>query len=231
MTDRSSEAVEHVTRRIRGRSQESFVRRLSEVSFPAAMRGYDRAAVDSYVEEVTRIVAELEARQSSEAVIKKALDEVGEHTSAILQKAHDSAEEIARRSRVQADDRLQRAEREAEEVQRQIDDWLRQSQHDTEALLAERRRILDEMRRLAEELLGVADDSLERLEELEARVTPEPAAEEAAAEGVQPEEPGSEPAEGEAAAEADPEPTAELDSTPPGEPEAREPAAERERPA
>jgi cell division initiation protein len=220
MTDRSSEAVERVTRRIRGRSQESFVRRLSGVSFPAAMRGYDRAAVDSYVEEVTRIVAELEARQSSETVIKKALDEVGEHTSAILQKAHDSAEEIARRSRVQADDRLQRAEREAEEVQRQIDDWLRQSQQDTEALLAERRRILDEMRRLAEELLGVADDSLERLEELEARVSGEPDTEEAV-----------ESPEEAAAAEPDPGERAPGAANA-GEPEAPgEPGAEPERPA
>jgi cell division initiation protein len=177
MADERTEETGHVTRRARGRvTHDTFVRRLSDVSFPAAMRGYDRAAVDAYVEEVTRIVAELEARQSSEAVIKRALDEVGEHTSAILQKAHEAADEIARNSRVQADDRLQRAEREAADVQRQIDDWLLQSQKETETLLAERRRILDEMRRLAEELLAVADDSLERLEELEERVSAEPEA-------------------------------------------------------
>jgi DivIVA domain-containing protein len=150
------------------RGSESFVRRVSDPSFPAAMRGYDRAAVDAYVEEVSRIVAELEARQSSEAVIKRALEDVGEQTSAILQKAHETAEEVTRRSRAQADDRLENASREADRLRRGADQWLHSIQAEVETLFAERRRVIEDMRLLAEELLGVADAGLDRLEEDEA---------------------------------------------------------------
>jgi DivIVA domain-containing protein len=171
MGERPNEGDEVRTLRGLGRVQrspESFVRRISDPSFHASMRGYDRAGVDAYVEEVTRIVAELEARQSSEAVIKRALEDVGEQTSAILQKAHESAEEIARRSRAEADDWVQEAEREAERLRRETDEWLRNVEAKADALLAERRRLIEDMRSLAEEVLRVADDAIERLETEEA---------------------------------------------------------------
>ena len=87
---------------------------LADRTFPVVMRGYDRAAVDAFVEEVAELVGDLESRQSRETVVQRAIEEVGEETAGILQRAHETADEIAARSRAQAEGRIQRAEREAE---------------------------------------------------------------------------------------------------------------------
>lgn len=86
------------------------------VEFPVSMRGYDRGAVDRYVERVSRIVAELEISSSPESAVRNALEEVSEETRDILQHAHETAEEITARSRARADDRLHEAEREMQEI-------------------------------------------------------------------------------------------------------------------
>src|SRR2546421_8135421 len=86
------------------------------VDFPAGVRGYQRAAVDRYVERVNRLITELEMYSSPESAVRHALDEVSEETRDILQHAHHSAEEITIRSRARADERLQQAEREAQET-------------------------------------------------------------------------------------------------------------------
>lgn len=87
-----------------------------EVRFPVALRGYDRAAVDHYVREVNRLIAELEISSSPELAVRHALDEVSEETREILQRAHQSAEELTARSRARADERLEQAEGEAQEL-------------------------------------------------------------------------------------------------------------------
>jgi DivIVA domain-containing protein len=94
----------------RGRMHEA----VREVDFPIALRGYDRAAVDRYVEHVNRLIAELELSSSPESAVRRALEEVSEETSGLLQRAYETAEEITARSRAKADERLQQAEREAE---------------------------------------------------------------------------------------------------------------------
>src|SRR5919199_4710351 len=86
------------------------------VKFAVAVRGYDRGAVDRYVEQVNRLIAELEISASPEAAVRHALDEVSEETRELLQRAHETAEDITMRSRAKADDRLQQAEREAQEA-------------------------------------------------------------------------------------------------------------------
>ena len=87
-----------------------------EVRFPVALRGYDRAAVDRYVREVNRVIAELEISSSPEMAVRHALDEVSEETREILQRAHQSAEELTARSRARADERVEQAEQEAQEL-------------------------------------------------------------------------------------------------------------------
>jgi DivIVA domain-containing protein len=89
---------------------------LREVDFPVVLRGYERVAVDRYIERVNRLIAELEISSSPESAIRHALEEVSEETSGLLERAYETAEEITARSRDKADDRLQEAEREAEEV-------------------------------------------------------------------------------------------------------------------
>jgi len=127
------------------------------------MRGYDRAAVDQWRDEVADLVERLEAQQPRDSAVRFALDEVGRETAAILQSAHDSADEIEARSRSQAGDRLRLAEREAEATIRAAEEHAERLGVDTRALWDERARLIEEIRRLADEVLGVADDALDRL--------------------------------------------------------------------
>src|ERR687895_1354782 len=136
---------------------------LSDVSFPLAVRGYDRRAVDEFVEELRNLVGHLEAHQTREGVVPKALDELGEETAGILQRAHETADEIAARSRAQADGRLQRAEREAEILRRDADEYAEQVVVDTRLLWEERQRLIEDVRQLADGVLGTADDAMDRL--------------------------------------------------------------------
>jgi DivIVA domain-containing protein len=114
--------------RVLGRQErERVLNETRDVDFPISLRGYDRIAVDRYVERVTRVLTELEMSSSPEAAVRHALDEVSEETRDILQRAHQTADEITARSRSRADDRLQQAQHEAQEV-------LEAAQHEAESL-------------------------------------------------------------------------------------------------
>jgi DivIVA domain-containing protein len=141
----------------------SAAERLRTVSFPLAVRGYDRRTVDEFLEELHALVSDLESRQTREGVVQKALDELGEETAGILQRAHATADEIAARSRAQADGRLQRAEREAEIVRREADEYAEKVIVDTRLLWEERQRLIEDIRQLADEVLATADDAAERV--------------------------------------------------------------------
>jgi DivIVA domain-containing protein len=137
--------------------------RIREHSFPLAVRGYERQAVDDFVEQVADLVAELEGRQTRETVVQRALDQVGEETAGILQRAHQAADELAARSRSQAEGRIQRADREAELLRRQADEYAEKVIVDTQLLWDERQRLLDDLRQLADEVLATADEAAERV--------------------------------------------------------------------
>jgi cell division initiation protein len=136
---------------------------IAERSFPVVMRGYDRAAVDAFVQEVVQLVQDLESRQSQESVVQRALAEVGEETTGILQRAHETADEIAARSRAQAEGRIQRAEREADLVRRQADAYSEQIVVDTRRLWEERQQLIEDIRQLADDVLNTAEEALERV--------------------------------------------------------------------
>src|SRR3954471_6549350 len=89
---------------------------IRDVSFPIVMRGYDRAAVDAYVTRVNRIIAELQVSRSPQSAIRHALDQVSDETRGILERAHETAEDITARSQLQAGERLERAEQEAHQL-------------------------------------------------------------------------------------------------------------------
>jgi cell division initiation protein len=139
--------------------------------FPAALRGYDRGAVDAYVQRVSQVVAELEATRVPEAAIKRALERVGEETAGVLQRAHETAEEIVSRSRVEAEDRMERARIEAEQIVGAARDSLASIDRDTDRVWAERTKLLEDTKRLADEMLAVADGGLERFPPEEAAET------------------------------------------------------------
>jgi DivIVA domain-containing protein len=182
---------------------------LREASFPMVMRGYDRHAVDQLLSELLALVDELESRQTREGVVQKALDQIGEETAGILQHAHETADEITSRSRAQADARLSRAEREAEILRRDADEYAEHVITDTRTLWEERQRLIEDIRQLADDVLGTADDALERLKLPEALGAGE------AAHGL---EPAEEPYDEEPAAtepfERDPDPTEPFERDP-----------------
>src|SRR3954463_3230833 len=145
------------------RFSRSRVEEIANRTFPVAMRGYDRAAVDTFLQEVVGIIADLESRQSQETVVQRAIAEVGEETAGILQRAHETAEEIAARSRAQAEGRIQRAEREAELLRQEADAYSEKLVYDTRVLWEERQRLIEDIRQLADAVLSTAEDALERV--------------------------------------------------------------------
>lgn len=138
------------------------VEEIRSISFPISMRGYDRDAVDRYVERVNRLIAELEISRSPESAVKHAVAQVSEETRGILERAHEAAEEITKRSRSQADDRLQEAEQEAAEVRSSAEQRVRELDADAEAIWAERLRLIADVRDVADRLLAVADEAADR---------------------------------------------------------------------
>jgi DivIVA domain-containing protein len=130
-----------------------------DVTFPIALRGYDRDAVDDYVRDVNRIIAELQVGRSPQSAIRHALDQVSEETRGILERAHETADEITARSRAQADDRLQWAEREAREAIAAATERVHDLEADAERVWQERQALVDDVRKIAEELVHVADDA------------------------------------------------------------------------
>jgi cell division septum initiation protein DivIVA len=130
--------------------------------FPVALRGYDRMAVDAYVQRTSQLVAELQATRSPEAAVRRALERVGDQISGILQRAHETAEEITSQSRREAEDRLEQARVEAAEIAARAAQRVRDLDADTDRIWIERHRIVDDARDLASQLLALAETAAER---------------------------------------------------------------------
>jgi DivIVA domain-containing protein len=130
--------------------------------FPLAMRGYDRAAVDAYVERVNRAIADLQVGRSPQSAIRHALDQVGEETRSILERAHDTADEITSRSQAQAAERVDRAEREARELIEAAETRVRVLDADADDVWHERKRLIDDIQRVSAELAELADAASRR---------------------------------------------------------------------
>ena len=142
----------------------SAAEKVRATEFPIALRGYDREAVDDFMAQVADLIDTLEARQARETVVQRALEEVGEETSAILKQAHESADDITARSRSQAEDRLEVARQEAAaitgEARLEAEELKRSTQH----LQTERANLIEELRRFAAETLAVTDAATERMD-------------------------------------------------------------------
>ena len=133
-----------------------------DADFATTLRGYDRVAVDEYVEQTRRLVAEMQATRTPEAAVRRALERVGEQISGILQRAHDTAEQITAQSRSEAEDRLEQARAEANQIMTAAEERVRDLDADTDRLWLERQRIVADAEDLAAQLLGVAKTAAER---------------------------------------------------------------------
>lgn len=132
----------------RGRT---FLPEVTGVEFSGSRRGYDRAEVDQYVERVSRIVVELEAMRSPDAVIERALADVGEETSAILRRARKAAEEIIADAEGNAREQGEQAEARARDLREEAD-------HYSARVRAEAEQVLSEANSEAEQIVGEARD-------------------------------------------------------------------------
>jgi DivIVA domain-containing protein len=114
--EQAAASAEQTARLARGALRSEVPADLRDVSFPGAVRGYERRAVDAYVERVNRVIAELEVSSSPQAAVRHALDRVGEQTSGVLQRAREVAEELTATSLAEAEQTIRRANVEAEEA-------------------------------------------------------------------------------------------------------------------
>jgi cell division septum initiation protein DivIVA len=135
---------------------------VADVEFPTALRGYDRLAVDAYVQKTSQLVAELQATRSPDAAIRRALERVGEEVSGILQRAHEAGAQITFQSRSEAEDRLESARSEAAQIVTAAEERVRELDAETDRIWAERHRIVEDTRELARELLSITDNAAGR---------------------------------------------------------------------
>jgi cell division septum initiation protein DivIVA len=133
-------------------------RAVRDPSFPTAVRGYDRRAVDVYVERVNRLIAELQVSGSPKAAVRHALERVGEQTSGILQRARETAEEITTGAREEADETTARARAEGKEI---ISEARREASEHLAGARAEADEVLAAARAEADEALTSAKDQAE----------------------------------------------------------------------
>jgi DivIVA domain-containing protein len=126
----------------RGRT---FLPEVTGVEFSSSRRGYDRDEVDHYVERVSRIVVELEAMRSPDAVIERALADVGEETSAILRRARKAAEEIIADAESHGRQQTANAEAQARALREDADRYNARVRSDADEVLQEARAQAEEI--------------------------------------------------------------------------------------
>jgi DivIVA domain-containing protein len=155
---------------------------IRDVSFPIAVRGYDRRAVDDYVKQVNRVIAEIEVSRSPQAAVRHALDRVGQQTSGILARAGETAEEIVAGARVDADETTAHAKSEAEKIKADAsaqaektiasarsvaeETTARANAEAEEVLARSRAEAAEDLNRVQEEVKAMQDSAERRMREL-----------------------------------------------------------------
>jgi hypothetical protein len=104
----------------------------------------------------------LQATRSPEAAVRRALERVGEQISGILQRAHETAEQITAQSRSEAEDRLEQARLEAAQIADAAEQRVRDLDADTDRIWLERQRIVADAEDLSGQLLALAKTAAER---------------------------------------------------------------------
>jgi cell division septum initiation protein DivIVA len=84
-----------------------------DVSFPIAVRGYERHAVDDHIKRVNRVIAELKVSASPPAAVRHALDVAGEKVESLLEAAREAAEQLTEAAHREAEESTARIKAEA----------------------------------------------------------------------------------------------------------------------
>jgi cell division septum initiation protein DivIVA len=146
---------------------------IRDASFPIAVRGYERHAVDEYVARVNRVIADLEAAGSPPAAVRHTLDRVGEQIGGVLQHARQAAEEITAEAVAEAEATAAKARAEAAQVAQDAELQAHQlrgraKQQADEALARAREQAAALVVRAEEQARAVHEQAEPRLRELEA---------------------------------------------------------------
>jgi DivIVA domain-containing protein len=138
-----------------------------DVSFPHAVRGYDRAAVDAYVRRVNHLIAELEMSRSPRTAVRHALDRATEEVSGILQRAQETADEITSSARREAEEGATRIGAQAAQVLVNASDAADRTRAEADELLtkarAEAEKTLATAKAEAEKALATARAGAEEI--------------------------------------------------------------------
>jgi DivIVA domain-containing protein len=133
--------------------------------FPTALHGYDRDAVDAHLAALEREMVDLRAQRLPTPAVEAELERLGEETSAILRVAHEQAAEITRRAQTQADRCVADAAANAVAMTEDAKRKLRQLDTETDAVWAERGRLIEDVRNVATALFSLAEDAADRFPE------------------------------------------------------------------
>jgi hypothetical protein len=133
--------------------------------FPTSMHGYDRDAVDEHIAALEAELDDLRAQQSPAPAVEAEIQRVGEETSAILKVAHEQAAEITRRAQAQADRCVADAAENAVGMTEDAKRKLRHLDSETDAVWAERGRLIEDVRNVATALFSLAEDAADRFPE------------------------------------------------------------------
>lgn len=133
-------------------------------SFPVARNGYDRAAVDEYVAELEREIDELRAKgpANTNTAVSDEIKKIGDQTAAILQTAHQQANETTRKAQAEADKCLSDAAANAISMKEEAKQQLRHLDTETDAVWHERSRLIDDVRTVATALSSLAEEATDR---------------------------------------------------------------------
>src|SRR6266550_4151108 len=126
------------------------------VSFPAAVRGYDRRAVDAHIKRVNRLIAEIKAGASPRAAVRHALEQTEQQVSGLLERARETADEITTSAH-------REAETEADGIRAKAADLLVNANAEAEATKTEAEKLLADSKAEAETVLANARAEAEDL--------------------------------------------------------------------
>jgi DivIVA protein len=130
--------------------------------FPIALDGYDRAAVDEHLSALERELAQLRSGPRQETAVAAEINKIGEQTSTILMTAHEQAQQITRRAKLQADHSIAEAASRAMTMTQQAEQRLRQLDAETDGVWSERAQLIDDVRAVASALTRLAEESSRR---------------------------------------------------------------------
>jgi DivIVA domain-containing protein len=155
-----------------------------DISFPVAVRGYDRRAVDAYIKRVNRVIAELKVRSSPPAAVRHALEDAEGTVQELLQAARAAAEQITSSAQQESEENTARAKAEAatlvvdtnaeaDRMKAEADEHVANAKRQAEGIVSTAQSNADEQRASAKaeaenivtQAQAEADRRLKRLEE------------------------------------------------------------------